>query len=136
MEVRESSNDDQMSGLDGQGHPEPMTAEGAANTLKFISDDHPCCAHALKDIILWLESLCPKCGAERVYYDGWNCPGERCNSKLESVAFVAAEGETRFTSKSEDEVRDFAEVAKCNGVKMIIKREDRWTVETILPDQP
>lgn len=55
MERAATSNNDQMSGLDGQGHPEPMTAEGAANTLKFIADDHPCCAHALGEIVAWLE---------------------------------------------------------------------------------
>lgn len=44
-----------MSGLDGLGHPERMTAEGAANTLKYIADDHPCCAHALGEIVVWLE---------------------------------------------------------------------------------
>ena len=69
-----------MSGLDGQGHPEPMTAEGAANTLKYIADDHPCCAHALEEITLWLESLCPKCNAPMTYYDGWHCPTENCDT--------------------------------------------------------
>ena len=70
-----------MSGLDGQGHPEPITAECAANTLKYIADDHPCCAHALEEITIWLESLCPQCNAPRMYYDGWNCPNERCDGE-------------------------------------------------------
>ena len=57
-----------------------MTAEGAANTLKYIADDHPCCAHALEEITLWLESLCPKCNAPMTYYDGWHCPTENCDT--------------------------------------------------------
>lgn len=65
-----------MSRLDGLGHPNSMTAENAANTLKFISDDHPFCAFAISEIVAWLESLCPNCNAPRTYYDGWHCPWE------------------------------------------------------------
>lgn len=46
-----------MSGLDGLGWPSEMTASEAANTLRFIADDHPCCAPAIAEIVAWLETL-------------------------------------------------------------------------------
>lgn len=69
-----------MSGLDGLGWEKQINAIEAANTLKFVSDDHACCAVALEPIIAWLESLCPNCNAERTYYDGWHCPTGNCGT--------------------------------------------------------
>jgi hypothetical protein len=32
------------------------------------------------------ESQCPKCHATRIYYDGWNCPTEGCDSLPNATA--------------------------------------------------
>ncbi|MFA9262807.1 MAG: hypothetical protein ACEQSB_05695 [Undibacterium sp.] len=45
-----------MSGLDGLGWSQEITAEDAVNTLRHIADDHPCCAVTLAEIIAWIES--------------------------------------------------------------------------------
>ena len=34
-----------------------MSREDAANTLRHISDDHPCCSVAIREIVGWLEHL-------------------------------------------------------------------------------
>jgi hypothetical protein len=78
-----------MSGLDGQGWPQELTAADAVNTLRHIADDHPCCAVSLLEIIGWLETICPHCGQERTYYDGWNCPTEGCDSLHNASSHVS-----------------------------------------------
>ena len=62
-----------MSGLDGLGHPEPMTAASAAYSLRFVADDHSCCAHALVEIIAWLEHAKPETRCVCGFCDGKEC---------------------------------------------------------------
>lgn len=45
-----------MSGLDGLGWEQEITAEDAVNTLMHIADDHPCCRVAIAAIIEWVEA--------------------------------------------------------------------------------
>lgn len=119
MERADTSNNNQMSGLDGLGHPEPMTAGGAANTLKFIADDHPCCAHALAEIVCWLESQpkqvnsseqdllpCPFCGSAATFQEALDGHGCEFHPARWQVSCGTCDGSMNSLAKSKEEAAE------------------------------
>lgn len=118
-------------------HLLPCPFCGQTASFQEALDGHGCEFHPAR----WQVS-CNKCDgsmnslakSKEEAADNWNC--SRQARFLESKTFVARDGETQLESASEDEVRDFAEVAKCNGVRMKLFCREFWMTEYELPENP